>query len=122
MTPDHPISSAWRRLPWAAALTALFAFRLFFGLSSNLFSEDETQIFLSGLINYATGAWPYYGPDVTLTKTEIPGALQGLLVGLPLKIVAVPEAPYVLLNLLSMGCLCLFAWYLSQRLREYRAG
>ena len=37
VTPDHPISSAWRRLPWAAALTALFAFRLFFGLASDPF-------------------------------------------------------------------------------------
>ena len=139
MTPSHPISSpclplngetspaarsdhahqTWpHRLLWAAALTALFALRLFFGLSSNLFSEDQTQIFLSGLIYYATGAWPYYGPDVTLTKTQVPGALQGLVVGLPLKVVAVPEAPYVFVNLLSMVCLCLFAWYLSQRLRD----
>jgi len=69
VTPSHPISSpclalngetssaarsdhahqTWpHRLLWAAALTALFALRLFFGLSSNLFSEDQTQIFLSG--------------------------------------------------------------------------
>jgi hypothetical protein len=105
-----------RRWLWAGALIALFAFRLFFGLSSNLFSEDQTQIFLIGLTYYATGRWPYYGPDVVWTKSEIPGALQGLLVGLPLKIAALPEAPYVVVNLLSMGALCLFAWYLTKRL------
>jgi hypothetical protein len=105
-----------RRWLWAAALLALFAFRLFFGLSSDLFSEDQTQIFLIGLTYYSSGVWPYYGPDVVWTKSEIPGALQGLLVGLPLKVAAIPEAPYVMVNLLSMGTLCLFAWYLTRRL------
>jgi hypothetical protein len=113
--PDHP--AKWdRRWLWAAALTALFAFRLFFGLSSNLFSEDQSQIFLLGLTYYATGAWPYYGPDVVWTRSEIPGALQAFVVGLPLKVVAAPEAPYVFVNVLSMGSLCLFAWYLTRRL------
>ena len=87
----------------AAAVIALFAFRLLYGLSSEFFFEDETQIFLMGLRYYATGAWPYFGPDVVWTKSEIPGALQALLVGVPLKIVPVPEAPYVFLNLLSMA-------------------
>jgi hypothetical protein len=107
-----------RPLIWATALIALFAFRLFFGLASDLFSEDQTQVFLLGLRYYATGAWPYFGPDVTWTSSEIPGALQSLLVGVPFRIAPVPEAPYVLLNVLSMGCLCLFAWYLCERLRD----
>lgn len=113
---ERDVPDRRRRWLWAAALLALFAFRLFFGLSSDLFSEDQTQIFLIGLTSYATGAWPYYGPDVVWTKSEIPGALQGLLVGLPLHLVAAPEAPYVLVNLLSMATLCAFAWYLSRRL------
>ena len=70
---------------WAAALTAAFAFRLAFGLSRELFFEDETQIFLMGLRYYATGAWPYFGADVVWTQSEIPGALQALLVGIPLR-------------------------------------
>ena len=107
-----------RPLVWTIALIGLFAFRLFFGLASDLFSEDYTQVFLLGLGYYATGAWPYFGPDVTWTSSEIPGALQSLLVGVPFHIAPVPEAPYVLLNLLSMGCLCLFAWYLCERLRD----
>ena len=87
------------------ALAALFTFRLLFGLSSEFFFEDETQIFLMGLRYYATGHWPYFGPDVVWTRSEIPGALQALLVGVPLRIAPVPEAPFVLLNVLSTGAL-----------------
>ena len=36
--------------------------------------------------------------------------------GVPLNIVPVPEAPYVLLNLLSMAGLAAFAWYITVRL------
>src|SRR5262245_28166112 len=105
-----------RVLIWGGALLAFFAFRLLYGLSSEFFFEDETQIYLMGLRHYATGAWPYFGADVVWTKSVIPGALQALLVGVPLRIVPVPEAPYVLLNLLSMAALCAFAWYLTARL------
>src|SRR5581483_7366363 len=54
--------------------------------------------------------WPYFGP-VANSEALIPGALQGLLVGVPLMIWPAPEPPYLLLNLLSFGALCLFAWY-----------
>ena len=94
---------------WWAALAAAFGLRLAFGLSSDFFFEDQTQVFLIGLRYYATGQWPYFGPDVVWTKSEIPGALQGGLVGLPFTLAPVPEAPIVLLNLLSMGTLCAFA-------------
>jgi hypothetical protein len=104
-----------RVMIWGAALSALFAFRLLFGLSSEFFFEDETQIYLMGLRHYATGAWPYFGADVVWTRSVIPGALQALLVGVPLRLVPVPEAPYVLLNLLSMAALAAFAWYITER-------
>jgi hypothetical protein len=97
-------------------LAALFAFRLLFGLSSEFYFEDETQIFLLGLRYYATGHWPYFGPDVVWTKSEIPGALQALLVGVPLKLAPIPESPFVLLNLLSFAALCALAWYACQHL------
>ena len=100
---------------WASLVAALFTFRLLFGLSSEFFFEDETQIFLMGLRYFATGRWPYFGPDVVWTKSVIPGALQALLVGVPLKIFPVPEAPFLLLNLLSTGALAGFAVYLSRR-------
>ena len=105
------------RRPWlfAAALLGLFALRLYFGLSSHFFAEDESQIFLIGLRYYATGHWPYFGPDVVWTLSEIPGALQGLLVGAPLALVPAPEAPIVVLNLLSFGALSMLAWYITRR-------
>ena len=109
-------------IAWAAALALILAFRLLYGLSSELFFEDETQIFLMGLRYYATGAWPYFGADVVWTESEIPGALQALLVGLPFHILPVPEAPYVLVNLLSMAALAAFAWYITVRLPRCRAG
>src|SRR3954453_23949735 len=105
------------RRPWlfAAGLLGLFALRLYFGLSSHFFAEDESQIFLIGLRYYTTGHWPYFGPDVVWTESEIPGALQGLLVGAPLRIAAAPEAPIIVLNLLSFGALSALAWYITRR-------
>jgi len=113
------ITERTRRLSLAAiaALVALFFFRLAFGLSSEFFFEDETQIFLIGLKHYATGVWPFFGADVVWTRSEIPGALQGLLVGAPFSIVAQPEAPFVLLNVLSFTALCTFSWYVTKRLQ-----
>jgi hypothetical protein len=102
----------------ALFLAAAFLVRLLFGLSSELFGPDESQIYLIGLQYFTTGAWPYYGPDVVYTHTQIPGALQGLLVGGPMFLLAIPEAPYILLNLLSLASLCLLAWYIGRRLPE----
>lgn len=107
-----------RRLVVGLALAAVFAFRLLFGLSQRLFTEDEGQIYLLGLRFFASGHWPYFGPDVVWTGTQIPGALQALLVGLPFFVAPIPEAPYVLVNILSMGALALFGWYLNARLPE----
>lgn len=105
-------SYAW----WAiGAVAALFVFRLLFGLSSEMFFEDETQIFLIGLRYYATGHWPFFGPDIVWTRSEIPGALQGLLVGVPLRLLPIPESPYILLNLLSAIALAAEAWYICAR-------
>jgi hypothetical protein len=99
-------------------LTAAFLIRLLFGLSSELFGPDESQIYLIGLQFFTTGAWPYFGPDVVYTHTQIPGALQGLLVGGPLFLLPIPEAPYIFLNLLSTASLWFFGWYVGRRLPE----
>ena len=116
MSARQNVMSKRRILLWVVALAGLFGFRLLFGLSSEFFSEDETQIFLMGLRYHATAAWPYFGPDVVWTSSEIPGALQALLVGVPLNLVAAPEAPFILLNLLSMSALMWYAWYICQRI------
>jgi hypothetical protein len=100
----------------ALLLTACFAFRLLFGLSREFFFEDETQIFLLGFRYYATHAWPFFGPDVVWTRSEIPGALQALLVGVPLQLLPIPESPFVLLNLLSFAAIAMLAWYTCEQL------
>jgi len=118
--PDLPSispSGAWRK--WSrggALLLAAFAFRLAFGLASEFWSEDETQIYLLGLRYFSTRAWPYFGPDVVWTGTQIPGALQGLLVGLPLRLLSIPEAPFILLNLISLATISLLAVFVRRRL------
>ena len=60
-----------RRL--ALLLIAAFAFRLAFGLCSEFWFEDETQVFLLGLRCYAGGQWPYYGPDIGGIRAQLPG-------------------------------------------------
>jgi hypothetical protein len=89
-----------------------FPFRFLFGIFSEFWFEDEMQIYLIGLKFYSTGHWPFYGPDVVYTFSQIPGALQGLLVGLPFYIFPIPEAPYILLNLLTFISLFFFALYI----------
>jgi hypothetical protein len=108
-----------RRPVAALLLTALFVYRLAFGLASEFWFVDENQVYLIGLKFYTTRKWPFFGPDLVLKGMErihqIPGALQGLLVGLPFFVAPVPEAPFVLLNLLSFAALVLLAWYGSRR-------
>lgn len=106
-------------IPWVCALLGLaFLFRLAFGLCTEIWFIDQQQIYLIGLKFYCTGLWPYFGADVA-PHIQLPGALQGLVVGGPLFLCPIPEAPYVLLNLLSFAGLCLFAWYCSKRLPQF---
>lgn len=112
-----PFNQRTRPLIFSSLLLLAFLFRLFFGLSSQFLDPDTKQIYLLGLKFYTTGAWPYFGPDVTQT-IQIPGALQALAVGLPFYLLPLPEAPYVLLNVLSFASLCFFAWYCCRRLPE----
>lgn len=96
-------------------LLAFFA-RLGYGLCGQFWGTDEKQVYLLGLKYYVTGDFPYYGPDVVYTQSQIPGALQGLLVGLPFHLLPIPEAPFILLNLLSTAALMLFAYYIHKRI------
>jgi hypothetical protein len=101
---------------------AIFLFRFGFGLycPSVTADEDYTQTYVIGLKCFTTHTWPYYGPDVvapeTQFKTQMPGALEGLLGALPLWIWPAPESPYLFLNLLSFLGLSLLAWYCCKRL------
>ena len=107
-----------RRLVFFSLLLLAFLFRLFFGLCSQFLDEDTKQIYLLGLKFYTTRAWPYFGPDVVWGEIQIPGALQGLLVGGPFFVLPYPEAPFILQGLLSFSALCLLAWYCCKRLPE----
>lgn len=107
-----------QRVAFFAFLIIAFLFRLWFGLCSQFQDSDTRQIYLLGLKFYTTGQWPYFGPDVIFGEIQIPGALQALLVGAPFFVAPIPEAPYVLLNILSFASLCLLAWYCCKRLPE----
>jgi hypothetical protein len=105
-----------RRVLTGAILLGLFLFRLAFGLLNKFWGQDELQVYLIGLKYYTTGQFPYWGPDVVYTQSRVPGALLGLLVGLPLRWWPQPESPFVLLNILSFLALAFLAWYLSKRI------
>lgn len=109
------------------ALLGAYLFRLGFGLALPLWSEgqDELQTYLIGLKSYTTDTWPYYGPDVngseTSYTTQIPGALEGLMISLPLRLLPIPEAPYIFLNLLSIFAIALFTYYCCRKLPDLPA-
>ena len=95
---------------------SFFAFRLVFGLFAEFWLEDEIQIYLIGLKFYSGGHYPFFGPDVVYTNSQIPGSLQGMLTGLPFFLVPIPEAPCILLNLLSFSSLFLLGFYINKYL------
>jgi hypothetical protein len=100
----------------------LLVFRVAFGLSQPFFSPDELQTYLIGLKAYTGHLWPYFGPDLIVTETgfytQIPGALEGLCVGLPFYLLPIPEAPFIFLNLLSLSALALLSLYISKRVEK----
>jgi hypothetical protein len=100
----------------------LYCFQVFFGLCEAVWwDRDEIQTYLIGLKCYTTQTWPYFGPDVNGVEnqsfqSQIPGALEGLLVGLPFYLCPIPEAPYLLLGLLTTLGAYLLSWYIHRRL------
>src|SRR5260221_7646822 len=98
----------------------LYIFRTAFGLSLKFWTSDELQTYLIGLKWYSTHSWPYFGPDLIVDDThfffQIPGALEGLVVGTPFFFLPIPEAPFLFLNLLSLSAIAFLSWYISHRL------
>jgi hypothetical protein len=103
------------RVGLALLLLGLFLVRLYYGLSLELRTTDEIQVYLLGLKFFSSGQWPFFGPDVN--PGQIAGPLQGLVVGVPLVLAGAPEAPLILLNVLSFAGLVLLGWYLTRRFR-----
>lgn len=93
-----------------------FPLRFLFGIVSEFWFPDEMQVYLIGLKFYSGGHWPYFGPDIVYTGSQIPGALQGLLVGSSFYLFRIPEAPYILLNLLTF----LFLFLLGHYIKKYQ--
>ena len=101
--------------------SVIFLFRLLYGLYQSHWTDyDERQSYLTGLKFYTTGAWPFFGPDAAGSESsyysQIPGALEGLIIGLPFYILPIPEAPFILLNLLSTAGILILASYIHNRL------
>src|SRR6185503_2766921 len=98
-----------------------FVFRFLFGLYCPSITEDddEVQTYLIGLKSYTTQTWPYFCPDNqggAVEKGQMPGALEGLLIRIPLEIWPASEAPYLFLNLLTFSAFGFLAWYCCRRL------
>jgi len=100
---------------------ALFLFRLTFGLLNAAWtSPDQRQTYLIGLKSYTTRTWPYFGPDLYGSESDfesqIPGALEGLLIAVPLYLLPIPEAPFIAISLMGTAAVMLLAWYTCKRL------
>jgi hypothetical protein len=115
--------SWWKWAGLFLLLASVFGLRVLFGIWTKPVQpmEDEVQTYLLGLRYATTGEWPYYGNDVikpgTLDlQTQDPGALQGLWIGLPLRLWPDPLAPFLAANVLSLASFLLLAWYASRRL------
>ncbi len=114
-----------RLLGVGALFIVLFMFRLYFGLCECKWWEvDERQTWLIGLKYFTTAQWPYFGPDVNgqenqAFNAQIPGAMEGLLIGLPLRLFPFPETPVVFLTLLSTLGAALLAWYIHRKVPRF---
>ena len=106
----------WLFVPAMIVLRSIYALCTNFNEINTHYLQDYSQIYLMGLKYYTSGIWPYWGPDITYTFSQIPGALQGLLVGLPFYIWNVPESPILFLNILTGFSLLFLGWYLSKRI------
>ena len=96
-------------------MVTLFILRVYYGLSFELTNPDSVQTYLLGLKFFTTGKWPFFGPDVVHTDTQIAGPLQALVVGVPLFLTREPEAPLIVLNVFSFAALVVFGIYLARR-------
>jgi hypothetical protein len=113
-------STHFPTLPFLGLFLFLFILRTAFGLSTEFMENDRLQTYLIGLKWYGAGGWPFFGPDLIFQSTfraQIPGALEAFLVGGPFYLLPIPEAPYLLLNLLSLSAIALLSWYLSRRIQ-----
>ena len=99
----------------ACLILIILVFRIFLGIQINFSHEDYTQVYLIGLENAFSGKWSYWGPDVVWSQTRLPGAMLGLLAGIPLRLVKNEYAPIILSNIISCVGLVLLGFYAKKR-------
>ncbi len=107
------------RIPLLVA--GIIIFRFLFSLTTEFWfpDEDVLQIYLIGLKSFTTHTFPYFGADLVYNGSQIPGALQGYLVSIGWYLWKIPEAPFIVLNILLTLSLGFLAWYASKRLPNY---
>ncbi len=110
------LKSRQSRILFILFLFCAFTFRLIYGVCAEFWFEDEIQIYLLGLKYFSTGHWPFFGPDIVYSESQLPGALQSLLVGLPFYVLKIPEAPYILLNGLSFAAIGILGKFVRKRI------
>jgi hypothetical protein len=97
-------------------LVLILVLRTIYGLTTEIWETDELHTYLLGLQFYCKGSWPFFGPRVVYNAYYIPGALQSLLVGIPIFIAPFPESPIIFLNLLTFAALGFLCWYFEKRI------
>ena len=112
--------SFFARYGFLLLVAGIIIFRFFYSLSQEFWYQDEDvlQIYLIGLKSFTTHTYPYFGADLVYNGSQIPGALQGYLVSAGWYLWKIPEAPYIVLNLLLDISLAFLAWYASKRLPD----
>lgn len=98
-----------------ALIFSLLILRIFVGIQINFSHVDYEQIYLIGLEFAFNDSWSYWGPDVVWSKTRLPGAMQGFLAGIPLKIYHHPYSPIIFSNIISFLGLIILAFYSKLR-------
>lgn len=93
----------------------IFVLRTWFGIQINWVEEDYIQIYLIGMEDAFVLDWSFWGPDVFWSKTRIPGAMQGVLAGVPISVYPSMYSPIIFSNLISLIGLLIFAWYIRKR-------
>ena len=110
----------YSRYGFLLLIAGIVIFRFLFSLTTEFWfpDEDVLQIYLIGLKSFTTHAFPYFGADLVYNGSQIPGALQGILVSAGWYILKIPEAPFIVLNILLTLSLGFLAWYASKRLPD----
>ena len=92
--------------------------RIFIGIQINFSHVDYEQIYLIGLEYAFNDNWSFWGPDVVWSKTRLPGAMQGILAGVPIQLFKHPYSPIILSNIISFAGLMLLAFYAKIRFEK----